>query len=447
MDGDRCAVQWLRWTVGEPPKGGYPDEHRYQLDDRLGSSVIEVDVRGRLISYEEYAPYGGTTYASGASLAEVSRKHYRFSGKQRDTESGLSYFGARYYAPWLGRWINPDPAGTVDGLNLYEYVGSNPVAWVDPLGLAKNKKKTKKKVGPDPKVLKARKRALKLFGKGRKNFYPALKKIAALARSGDVAGVAKATKLADLMENDKAFREEIAKRVRVRAVKAGGAKKGYGKDELFQTSETAFVFKLSAGLIPGKAPTALFKGPSGAVQEVTMLDAQEHIRLDTSIVPTKEGEGHTGMLRATKTSAGYMTTGQAAFHAARTGVMTSATSTGEAILNVVASHINSTANVTTMQSKHTTGFTVTNQDLSKKTDRKAFIDQQAKVRDQNKMVVEELKTRLYEPGMTAVTYTQAPLSPRHDPTYTSTTFTKAQKIDEFGTFFNFGLPTFSSTKK
>jgi insecticidal toxin complex protein TccC len=45
--------------------------------------------------------------------------------------SGLYYYGARYYAPWLQRWISADPAGDVDGLNLYEMVGSNPVAFID----------------------------------------------------------------------------------------------------------------------------------------------------------------------------------------------------------------------------------------------------------------------------------------------------------------------------
>jgi len=458
MDADRCAVQWLRWTVGDAPGGGSADQHRYQLDDRLGGSVMEVDARGLMLSAEEYAAYGGTTWAAGESLAEVSRKHYRFSGKERDTATGLSYFGARYYAPWLGRWISPDPAGPVDGLNLYEYVASNPASYVDPLGYGKQtaKSKAKKKKStvpkvikkPDPAVVAARSDATKLFGRGRKNFYPKLKAMAKAARGGDVNAVAEATKLATRMKTDKAFRKEIAKRVRVRAVKAGGAKKGYGKDELFQTSETAFAFELSSGLVPGVAPTAFFKGPSGKVQEVDLLDAQEHVRLDTSIVPTKEGEGHTGMLRPSITSTGYMTTGQAGFHQERTTVMTGAKSTGEAILNVMARHIHSTANVTTVKAKHNSGFTVTNLDLSKATDKSAFVTQMARVRDQEKMVVEELKGRLFEDsgGTTAVSYTEPPLSPRHDTTYAPSGFKKAQAIDEFGSFFKFGLPTFSSTK-
>jgi hypothetical protein len=47
-----------------------------------------------------------------------------FTLKERDDSSGLCYYGARYLAPWLTRWISPDSAGAVDGLNLYVYVGN-----------------------------------------------------------------------------------------------------------------------------------------------------------------------------------------------------------------------------------------------------------------------------------------------------------------------------------
>ena len=61
-------------------------------------------------------------------------KRYRFTGKERDEETGLAYHGARYYAPWLGRWVSGDPAGLTDGVNLYLYVNSNPVGLIDPTG-------------------------------------------------------------------------------------------------------------------------------------------------------------------------------------------------------------------------------------------------------------------------------------------------------------------------
>jgi RHS repeat-associated protein len=78
---------------------------RFQLGNHLGSSMLEVDEFGLVISYEEYHPYGTTAYCSGTSAAEVSRKRYRYTGKEQDEETGLYYHGARYYAPWLGRWI------------------------------------------------------------------------------------------------------------------------------------------------------------------------------------------------------------------------------------------------------------------------------------------------------------------------------------------------------
>ncbi|MBC8878817.1 RHS repeat-associated core domain-containing protein, partial [Pseudomonas cerasi] len=54
----------------------------------------------------------------------------RYSGKERDA-SGLYYYGFRYYAPWLQRWINPDPAGDMDSLNAYNFVSNNPVMLID----------------------------------------------------------------------------------------------------------------------------------------------------------------------------------------------------------------------------------------------------------------------------------------------------------------------------
>jgi hypothetical protein len=47
----------------------------------------------------------------------VQQKRYRYTGKERDDSSGLCYYGARYLALWLARWISPDSAGAVDGLN------------------------------------------------------------------------------------------------------------------------------------------------------------------------------------------------------------------------------------------------------------------------------------------------------------------------------------------
>ena len=109
---------------------------RYQLGNHLGSAALEVDETGLVISYEEYHPYGTTAYAVGTEAAEVSRKRYRYTGKERDEETGLYYHGARYYAPWLGRWTSADPAGMVDGPNLYQYVREPSVRLTNPSGTA-----------------------------------------------------------------------------------------------------------------------------------------------------------------------------------------------------------------------------------------------------------------------------------------------------------------------
>jgi RHS repeat-associated protein len=107
---------------------------RYQLDNHLGSASLELDRDGQVISYEEYYPYGNTSYQAGRSVAEVSLKRYRYTGKERDEETGLSYHGARYYAPWLGRWSAADPAGMMDGVNIYAYTLNNPILFTDPSG-------------------------------------------------------------------------------------------------------------------------------------------------------------------------------------------------------------------------------------------------------------------------------------------------------------------------
>jgi RHS repeat-associated protein len=107
---------------------------RFQMGNHLGSAVLEVDADGMVISYEEYHPYGTTAYQSGTSAAEVSRKRYRYTGKEKDEETGLYYHGARYYAPWLGRWTSADPAGMMDGPDIFAYVRNSPLASVDSTG-------------------------------------------------------------------------------------------------------------------------------------------------------------------------------------------------------------------------------------------------------------------------------------------------------------------------
>jgi RHS repeat-associated protein len=106
---------------------------RYQFGNHLGSCSLELDEQAQIISYEEYAPYGSSTYQAVRSQTETA-KRYRYTGKERDEESGLYYHGARYYAAWMGRWIRADPAELVDSPNLYLYTRANPIRYVDESG-------------------------------------------------------------------------------------------------------------------------------------------------------------------------------------------------------------------------------------------------------------------------------------------------------------------------
>jgi len=129
-DKHRVALVETR-TAGEDPG---PDQLiRYQLANHLDSSVLELDQYAQVITYEEYFPYGSTSYQAVRSRTETP-KRYRYTGKERDTETGLSYHGARYYAPWLARWTSCDPVGLTDGTNLYAYVRGNPIRLSDPTG-------------------------------------------------------------------------------------------------------------------------------------------------------------------------------------------------------------------------------------------------------------------------------------------------------------------------
>ncbi len=106
---------------------------RFQLNNHLGSACIELDQEAKLISYEEYFPFGATSYQSRSNLG-TNPKRYRYTGKERDEENGFYYHGARYYASWLGRWTACDPKTPPESFQLYEYCRNNPVNRLDHSG-------------------------------------------------------------------------------------------------------------------------------------------------------------------------------------------------------------------------------------------------------------------------------------------------------------------------
>jgi RHS repeat-associated protein len=118
---------------------------QYFQGDSLGSTRIMTDATGAVISSCTYAPYGEQVACS----PDNTSNHYRFTGKERDTETGIDYFGARHYSSRMGRFMTPDwdagpttvPYAHLDNpqtLNLYSYVDNNPINGVDPTGHSPN---------------------------------------------------------------------------------------------------------------------------------------------------------------------------------------------------------------------------------------------------------------------------------------------------------------------
>jgi RHS repeat-associated protein len=123
---DQSRIALVR--VGDVHKDDQGPAVQVHLGDHLGSSNVVIDEAGGLINREEFTPYGETSFGS------FGKKRYRFTGKERDEESNLLYFGARYYSAYFTRWINTDSAKLRDGLNQYFYTNNNSVLFTDEAG-------------------------------------------------------------------------------------------------------------------------------------------------------------------------------------------------------------------------------------------------------------------------------------------------------------------------
>jgi RHS repeat-associated protein len=117
----------------------------YLHADRSGSIITTTNSSGTVTNKNNYSPFGENAAFTGTTFG--------FTGQRYDSETGLYYYKARYYSPTIGRFLQPDPVGYTklpctcrceeiecDGtgalqLNLYAYVGSDPLNWKDPLGL------------------------------------------------------------------------------------------------------------------------------------------------------------------------------------------------------------------------------------------------------------------------------------------------------------------------
>jgi RHS repeat-associated protein len=104
----------------------------YYHSDGNGNITAMTDSSGNAVAKYLYDPFGNLLGMWG-TLAD--KNTYRFSSKDYDSRLGLYYYGYRYYIPNFNRWLNRDPIEEEGGLNLYGYVGNDPVNEIDPLGL------------------------------------------------------------------------------------------------------------------------------------------------------------------------------------------------------------------------------------------------------------------------------------------------------------------------
>lgn len=103
-------------------------QNYYYLTNHLGHVYGVVDQQGQRLSQRAYSPYGQVTGD------DFSLQPFGMSTKRSDFESGLAYFGYRFYMPNLGRWLNRDPLQEQGGINLYAYVNGDPLRYIDPDG-------------------------------------------------------------------------------------------------------------------------------------------------------------------------------------------------------------------------------------------------------------------------------------------------------------------------
>ncbi len=135
--GERLAR--VEYDVSDPAIGSVAVHVLLEMQDHLGSTGTVIDMAtGELVERTTYQPFGAVESDYRPQRWDAFREDYRFTGKEEDAEVGLTYFGERFYAPLLGRWMSPDPLavhGLGADLNLYAYVHGDVFEAVDPTGL------------------------------------------------------------------------------------------------------------------------------------------------------------------------------------------------------------------------------------------------------------------------------------------------------------------------
>lgn len=109
--------------------------------DHLGSSSLITDVDGNLVQHIEYIPFGEVFVDERPAQSKWTTP-YKFNAKELDEETGLYYYGARYYDPRTSVWLSVDPLAEFT-MESYSYCGNNPANYIDQKGLYKDKDRTK----------------------------------------------------------------------------------------------------------------------------------------------------------------------------------------------------------------------------------------------------------------------------------------------------------------
>ena len=117
-------------VIDEVLYGNIQGQDMYYHQDGLNSVKALTDGGGNEMARYDYDAWGNLT----TTLPSIANP-FTYTGREWDKETGLYYYRARYYDPKVGRFISKDPIGLAGGINLYSYVGNNPVNFVDPLGL------------------------------------------------------------------------------------------------------------------------------------------------------------------------------------------------------------------------------------------------------------------------------------------------------------------------
>jgi len=115
----------------------------YYHYDGLGSVVALSDANGVIVERYKYDVFGQPMIIDPNNEQLTTSNYgnpYMFTGRRYDSEVGLYYYRFRYYRPEIGRFLQTDPIGYFAGLNLYTYVGNNPLNWLDPFGLCEKDK-------------------------------------------------------------------------------------------------------------------------------------------------------------------------------------------------------------------------------------------------------------------------------------------------------------------